>query len=214
MERWTPTAGTPQGAVISPLLANIYLHPLDELMAALRLSDGALCGRLRGSVQEPRGGRGRAGGDQALGGGQRLASASGQNAYRRLPASRGRVRVPRLPVRSRPALGPQEEPDAPQGQHPGQDATHARATASRGSSPTSTRCCAAGLATSSTRIPTPSAMLDGFVRRRLRAILRKQEKRPGFGRCLDDHQRWPNAFFAQAGLFALTHGLAGARQSR
>jgi RNA-directed DNA polymerase len=33
LERWTPTAGTPQGAVISPLLANIYLHPLDELMA-------------------------------------------------------------------------------------------------------------------------------------------------------------------------------------
>ena len=32
MERWTPTAGTPQGAVISPLLANIYLHPLDLLM--------------------------------------------------------------------------------------------------------------------------------------------------------------------------------------
>ena len=32
MERWTPTAGTPQGAVISPLLANIYLDPLDLLM--------------------------------------------------------------------------------------------------------------------------------------------------------------------------------------
>jgi len=30
----TPTEGSPQGAVISPLLANIYLHPLDELMAS------------------------------------------------------------------------------------------------------------------------------------------------------------------------------------
>ncbi len=35
LERWTPTAGTPQGAVISPLLANIYLHPLDRHMASL-----------------------------------------------------------------------------------------------------------------------------------------------------------------------------------
>jgi RNA-directed DNA polymerase len=32
MERWTPTGGTPQGAVISPLLANLYLHPLDGQM--------------------------------------------------------------------------------------------------------------------------------------------------------------------------------------
>ena len=33
MAGWTPTAGTPQGAVVSPLLANIYLDPLDHHLA-------------------------------------------------------------------------------------------------------------------------------------------------------------------------------------
>jgi len=32
MKRWTPMSGSPQGAVISPLLANIYLHELDVEM--------------------------------------------------------------------------------------------------------------------------------------------------------------------------------------
>jgi RNA-directed DNA polymerase len=58
------------------------------------------------------------------------------------------------------------------------------------------------------------AALDGFVRRRLRAILRKQEKRPGVGRCLEDQQRWTNTFFAQVGLFALDTAWHAARHPR
>jgi RNA-directed DNA polymerase len=37
MERWTPAAGAPQGAVLSPLLSNIYLNPLDHQAACLGL---------------------------------------------------------------------------------------------------------------------------------------------------------------------------------
>jgi len=33
LKEWTPETGTPQGAVISPLVANIYLNPLDHLVA-------------------------------------------------------------------------------------------------------------------------------------------------------------------------------------
>ena len=32
LAKWTPETGTPQGAVISPLLANLYLHPVDQAM--------------------------------------------------------------------------------------------------------------------------------------------------------------------------------------
>jgi RNA-directed DNA polymerase len=34
MKHWTPMAGTPQGSVISPLMANLYLHGLDEMLSS------------------------------------------------------------------------------------------------------------------------------------------------------------------------------------
>ena len=62
--------------------------------------------------------------------------------------------------------------------------------------------------------PLVHELMDGFTRRRLRAILRKQEKRPGRGRCLDDHLRWPNTFFATQGLFTMVTARVLASQSR
>jgi RNA-directed DNA polymerase len=56
--------------------------------------------------------------------------------------------------------------------------------------------------------------LDGFIRRRLRAILRKQQKRPAMGLSRADHARRPNAFFAEQGLFTMVEARALASQSR
>jgi RNA-directed DNA polymerase len=47
---------------------------------------------------------------------------------------------------------------------------------------------------------------DGWLRRRLRALLRKREKRPGYGLSEADSRRWPNRWFAARGLFSLEHG--------
>ena len=57
-------------------------------------------------------------------------------------------------------------------------------------------------------------VLDKIIRRRLRALLRKREKRPGRGRSHDDQRRWPNAYFAEAGLFALHAAWQSARRPR
>jgi len=56
--------------------------------------------------------------------------------------------------------------------------------------------------------------LDGFTRRRLRAVLSKQQKRPDSGRTGKDHWLWPNAFFAERGLFTMHEAHVLARQSR
>ena len=45
--------------------------------------------------------------------------------------------------------------------------------------------------------------LDGWIRRRLRSLLRKRQRRKGISRHGGDERRWPNAFFAEQGLFSL-----------
>jgi len=54
--------------------------------------------------------------------------------------------------------------------------------------------------------PTGLSGPDGWLRRRLRAMLRKREKRPGYGLSKADSQRWPDRWFATQGLFSLEHG--------
>jgi RNA-directed DNA polymerase len=57
--------------------------------------------------------------------------------------------------------------------------------------------------------------MDGFVRRRLRSILRKyQKKGRGTGRNINDHQQWTNAYFASMGLFTMVEAHKQASQPR
>jgi RNA-directed DNA polymerase len=57
--------------------------------------------------------------------------------------------------------------------------------------------------------------IDSWIRMRLRSILRKRRKRKGRGRGLD-HFRWPNQYFADRGLFFLlrAHDLASQSSMR
>ena len=54
--------------------------------------------------------------------------------------------------------------------------------------------------------------LDRWVRMRLRSILRKRHRGNGAGRGLSNI-RWPNAYFAKLGLFTMTTARASARRS-
>jgi RNA-directed DNA polymerase len=52
-------------------------------------------------------------------------------------------------------------------------------------------------------VPRIFGMLDGWIRGRLRSILRRRLGLRGRGRGCD-HQRWPNAYFQRMGLFSMT----------
>ncbi len=213
MARWRPTTGTPQGAVISPLLANIYLHPLDLLMEEsgcrmVRYADDfvILC-------------RTEAEALAALRQVEAWVAANGLT----LHPDKTRVGDSRQPGQGFDFLGYRFEAGRRLVRKKSlkalKDKVRSRTIRSRGDS--LERIIADlnpmlrgwfGYFKHAT--PALFGVLDGFVRRRLRALLRKQEKRPGIGRCRADHQRWPNAFFAAQGLFTLHAAFEQARHSR
>lgn len=213
MGSWQPTTGTPQGAVLSPLLANIYLHPLDLLMERsgyrmVRYADDlvVLC-------------RTEAEAKDALCLLQAWVAENGLT----LHPHKTRVGDWRQPGQGFEFLGYRFEAGRRLVRKKSlkalKDKVRSKTRRSRGDSleriiedlnPTLRGWFGYFQHTT----PALFARLDGFVRRRLRAVLRKQDKRPGFGQCQSDHQRWPIAFFASHGLFTLQAAHEQARHSR
>jgi RNA-directed DNA polymerase len=213
MERWTPTGGTPQGAVISPLLANIYLHPLDGQIKQrgyrmVRYADDfvVLC---RSAEQA----------QAALAEVKAWVEANGLS----LNAEKTHVGDCRQEGQGFEFLGYRFEAGQRWVRRKSLKALRERIRIK------TKRTQGDSVATIIAELnpmlrgwfnyfkhahPMTFSGADGFTRRRLRAILRKQEKRPGLGKCLDDHKRWPKAFFADMGLFTMTEAHALASQSR
>ena len=204
LKGWQPTeCGTPQGAVISPLLANLYLNPLDHQMARqggemVRYADDLVV-RCRTKEQA----------EQAL-------------AYLRQWAEQAGLTV--HPTKTR-IVNAQSEGFDFLGWHfrggkkwPRQKSLQKLQEKLR---PLSRRTNGQSLGEMIAQInpilrgwhgyfrqshPTGLSGPDGWLRRRLRAMLRKREKRPGYGLSEADSRRWPNRWFAAQGLFSLEHG--------
>lgn len=210
---WTPVGGTPQGAVISPLLANVYLHPLDALMKAdgyrmVRYADDFVI--LCGSREEA---------TQAL---EKVRSWVTENGLTLHP-DKTHVGDCRQPGEGFEFLGYRFEAGQRQVRKKSlqrlkekiREKTRRTIGKSLKQVVNDLNPMLRGWFGYFKHAPERTFLsLDGLIRRRLRAILRKHLKRPGFGRCLNDHRRWPNSFFAQAGLFTMHTALLEARQSR
>ena len=213
MERWTPTSGTPQGAVVSPLLVNIYLHPLDEAIRMdgyrmVRFADDfvILC-------------RTREEADAALERVRTWVTANGLTLHpdkthvgNCMNEGEGfdflgyRFEAGRRLVRKKSLMAFKDKVRIKTRRQQGRSLNAIIADLNpvlRG-----------WFNYFKQAHPWVFESLDGFIRRRLRAVLRRREKRPGFGHNFDDHRRWPNTFFAEEGLFALHTAHQNASRSR
>jgi RNA-directed DNA polymerase len=206
MREWTPEMGSPQGAVISPMLSNIYLNPLDHEMARagfemVRYADDFVI--LCRSPEEA---------NRALALVQDWTAAAG------LTLHPTKTRIVNATEDAFEFLGYRFEKGK---RYPRaksltklKDTIRAKTKRTSGQSlqmiieslnPTLRGWFGYFKHSYKTTFPT----LDGWIRMRLRSILRKRHGRKGRGRGLD-HHRWPNAFFAEHGLYSLkaAHALA------
>lgn len=213
MERWTPVAGTPQGSVISPLMSNLYLHDLDVLMSEaghryVRFADDfvALC-------------RTRPEAEAVLAAIQAWVEQNGL----RLHPDKTRVGNCMEKGQGFEFLGYRFEAGRRWVRPKSRKALRDKIREKTGRTRSGSLETIIGELNPVLRgwfgyfqqaHRSTFRDVDGFVRRRLRALLRKREKRPGFARTARDHRRWPNAFFAEHGLFTLHEAHALASQSR
>jgi RNA-directed DNA polymerase len=213
LERWTPTGGTPQGAVISPLLANLYLHPLDDRMTGLgyrmvRYADDFVI--LCPSAEQAH---------AALGEVKAWVEANGLS----LHPDKTHVGDCMIEGQGFEFLGYRFEAGTRWVREKSlqgfKDKIRAKTTRSRGDSLATIVADLTpmirgwyGYFKHANRWVFP--MLDGFIRRRLRTILRKQDKRRGVGKYHADHIRWTNVYFAELGLFTMTEARMQASQPR
>ena len=199
-DNWTPEGGTPQGAVISPLLANIYLNPLDHLMKTrgynmIRYADDfvILC-----STKEEAREALKAINDWVKKAGLKLhpdktklvdATKRGGFDFLGYHFERG-YKWPRKKSENKLKDNIRNKTPRTYGDN--------------------LEKCISGINKTLTgwyeyfkhSHHTTFGPLDGWIRMRLRSILRQRAGMKGRGRG-SDHQRWPNSYFQKRGLFSL-----------
>jgi|SRR3984957_13738318 len=199
LKEFTPEKGTPQGAVISPLLANLYLNPLDHLMAKAgfemtRYADDfvILC-------------RSREEADRALATIKQWVVENGlvlhptktkvvdsrTDGFDFLGYTfRGKLRLPRKKSMDKLKESVRSKTKRTNG---------CSLTWIVGSLSSTLQGWFGYFGHCHWNVFTD---VDAWVRMRLRSILRKRAGRKGRGRG-SDNQRWPNAYFAECGLYSL-----------
>lgn len=211
--RWTPMKGTPQGAVLSPLLANLYLHPLDEKLTGegfrlVRYADDFVI--LCQSREEA---------ERAL---ESVRVWMAENDLNLHP-DKTHIGDCREPGRGFEFLGYRFEAGRRTVRRKSlnkvRDAIRLRTRRTSGESIERTiqklnPVLKGWFGYFKHAHKYTFNTLDAFVRRRLRAILLKQNKKQGCANSKSASFRWKNAYFAERGLFSLHEAYVMASQSR